>query len=391
MIVGAFLLALQVQSAGDSITLAEAMARARSGRARAIVAAAQVAEARAAFRSAGAVPNPGISYTYSDAVPTNHIVVVQSLDWLLRRGSDRAAARAGVSRAVADSTQTMTTLARDVRIAFWRARATQVSQTLVEEQAVQADSLTRIAAARFRAGDISLLEREQAAQEAARAHQAASLAREGARVAAADLARELGAEQAPRPVGALDSGLDRPPGGEIEAGTTPALRAALADSAAAAAAARSASAGRVPLPTIQGGTEWGDPVQPGALAVVGFSLPLPLWQRGGGPVAQARARALGVGAAAREARLDAIRDVRQARIRLEEAAGRARVARDSLIPAAGSLRARALRAYQAGETGIVPVLDAFRSERDVVLGGLQDQLSFQEAAAEWDALAGRVD
>jgi outer membrane protein TolC len=52
------------------------------------------------------------------------------------------------------------------------------------------------------------------------------------------------------------------------------------------------------------------------------------------------------------------------------------------------IRARALRAYQAGETSILPVLDALRSERDVTLSALQDQLAFQEALADWYALTG---
>jgi outer membrane protein, heavy metal efflux system len=147
----------------------------------------------------------------------------------------------------------------------------------------------------------------------------------------------------------------------------------------------------VPLPALQGGAEWGDPTQPGTLAIIGLSIPLPLWQHGGGPVDEARARAARAAALAREARLDALRDVRQARIRLLETAGRARVARDSLIPAAAVLRGRALRAYQAGETGILPVLDALRAERDVVLGAVQDQLAYQEALAEWYALTGRSD
>ena len=108
-------------------------------------------------------------------------------------------------------------------------------------------------------------------------------------------------------------------------------------------------------------------------------------------MAGARARAAGAAAATHEARLDAGRDARQARIRLEETATRARVARDSLMPAAARLRARALRAYQSGETGIVPVLDAFRGERDIVLGGLADELAFQEAVAQWFALAGRYE
>ena len=391
MIAAALLLALQAQAPADSITLADALSLALARRAQVSAAAAQVAGARAALRIAGAVPNPGLSYTYSEAVPSNHLILDQPLDWLLRRGGDRAAARAGVSRALADSTVTMSILARDVRVVFWRARAALLSLTLVQEQAAQADTLARFAVARYRSGDISLLEQEQAAQEAARAHQTASAAREGARVALADLARALGTESAPAPVGPLDAGLDEPPAGVLDAASSPVLRAAVADSAAAAATVRSASAGRVPLPTIQGGAEWGDPAQPGALALVGVSIPLPFWQRGGGRLAEAHARASGTAAAAAEARLDALRDAAEARIRLEETARRARVARDSLIPAAATLRERALHAYQSGETGIVPVLDALRSERDVVLGGLQDELSFQEAVAQWYALAGRVE
>ncbi len=53
------------------------------------------------------------------------------------------------------------------------------------------------------------------------------------------------------------------------------------------------------------------------------------------------------------------------------------------------LRARAVRAYQAGETGILPVLDALRSEREVALAAIQDELAYQGALADWYALLGR--
>jgi cobalt-zinc-cadmium efflux system outer membrane protein len=388
MIIATTLLLLQVSASADSLTLAGALAQARANRSQAAIASARVAESRASVRVAGTIPNPSVSYSYSDAVPTNHLIFDQPLDWLLRRGSDRSSARAGVDRALADSAQTMILLDRDVRVAFWRARAGQLSLDLVEQQALQADSLARIAVARFRAGDISQLEQEQAALEAARARQSVSTARETALVARAELARAIGAEALPLPVGALDAGLDRLPDSAVVVSAFPAVRAAVADSTAAAASARSTALARVPLPAVTGGVEWGDPSQPGTLALVGVSIPLPLWQNGGGAIAGARAKAAGAAAATREARLDAARDVRQSRIRLEEAAARARVARDSLMPAAARLRARALRAYQSGETGIVPVLDAFRGERDIVIGGLQDQLAFQEAAAEWYALTG---
>jgi outer membrane protein, heavy metal efflux system len=387
--VTSLLLLLSVQAPPDSLTLAQALARARTARAQTVVAGALVAEARGALRTAGAIPNPTVSYSHSEAVPTNHFLVDQPLDWLIKRGPARAAAQAGVTRARADSAQTIAELHHSVRLAYWRARAGLLSESLVQAQAVQADSVASIASARLRAGDVSLLEQEEAAQEASRARQAASSAREASRIAAAELARAIALENAvPAPTDPLDTGLDRLPDTTAAINRVPALRTAAADSAAAAAQLRSAQRARVPFPSLQTGAEWGDPVQPGALAVIGFAIPFPLWQRGGGSVVEARARAERLSALAREARLDVVRQVHQARIHLEETAGRARAARDSLIPAAAVIRSRAVRAYQSGETGILAVLDALRSERDVTLSALQDELAFQEALADWYALTG---
>jgi outer membrane protein, heavy metal efflux system len=381
-----------LQGPGDSLTLMEALAQGRAMRAQGAVAAAQVAEARGALRQAGAIPNPILSYSHSEAVPTNHLLVDQPLDWLFRRGFDRTTARAGVARARADSAQVMLELEHGIRLAYWRTRASMLSKDLVETQAIQADSLARIAAARLRAGDISLLEEEQAAQEAARAHQTVSSARESARVAEVELLRAIGAEApTPLPTDPLDAGLDRLPDSAIVLTDVPLLRGALADSVAAAAQVRSAARSRLPIPSLQAGSEWGDPAQPGALSVVGFSVPFPLWHRGAATVTVARARAQRVYALTRETRLDVRRQARLVRIQLEESARRARTARDSLVPAAAVLRSRALKAYQAGETGILPVLEALRSEREVTLSALQDQLAFQQALAGWYALAGRAE
>jgi cobalt-zinc-cadmium efflux system outer membrane protein len=382
------LVTLALAQGPDSLTLTDALARARAARPQLSAAAAQVAGARAALRTAGAITNPTASYTRSESTPREHFIVEQPFDWLWRRGADRAAARAGVTRALADSAQTAIEVSHAVRLAFYRARAALLSEALVSAQAEEADSLARIAEARLRAGDVSLLEQEQAAQEAARARQSASAAREAARVAASGLERELGGAPLPPPSGPLDAGLDAPPDTTVPIERVPALRVAVADSAAAAALARSAARARVPAPAVQGGAEWGDPTEPGTLATFGVSVPIPLWQHGQGAVEEARARALGAGALAREARLEATRQAREVRIRLEESARRARIARDSLVPAAAVIRARAFHAYQAGETGIVPVLDAFRAERDVALGALQDELAYQEAVADWYALTG---
>jgi len=386
-------LLLVTQGPGDSVSLSAALARARALRGQATVAAARVAEARAALRGAGAITNPIVSYSHTGATPQEHFLFDQPLDFLLRRGPERSAARARIAGAEADSSLTMADLAREVRTTFYRALAAAGAERLVAAQAVQADSVARIAAARLRAGDISLLEQEQAAQEAARARQTLSTAREAGRVAEAALGRAIAWDGAvpPHAAGSLDAGLgDQPPALPV-ADSLPAVRTAAAESAATAALARSAAVSRIPLPTLQGGAEWNDPSQPGTLAVLGFALPLPIWQSGGGPAAEAAARARRAGALVNETRLESARALHEVRIRLLESGGRARFARDSLLPQAAALRARAVRAYQAGETGILPVLDALRSEREVALATVQDQLGYQEALADWYALLGRVE
>ncbi|HSR90768.1 MAG TPA: TolC family protein, partial [Gemmatimonadales bacterium] len=145
----------------------------------------------------------------------------------------------------------------------------------------------------------------------------------------------------------------------------------------------------IPMPSVIAGAEWSDPSSPGeTLGLIGLSLPLPLWNQGGGNSAAAHSEVDVAAAGAREARLAAKASLVSAEARLAEAADRARLSRDSLFPAAGRLRQQATLAYQAGETGILPVIEALRSEREITASTLDELLSFQEAVAEWNRLAG---
>jgi len=387
------LAALLLQQA-PTVTLEDALRQARQARGRPASAAAGVAEARAERRLAGQLPNPGVTYERTGDSPRQHLFVDQSFSWLLTRGADRAAAAAGVRRAQADSVQTLAELAQDVRIAFFESLGADETLRLIQDQVGFSDSLTRIARARLDLGDISRLEYEQVAQDGRRAQRLLSEQLEAARTAQAALSRAIGWSGAapPVPSGALDAGLDADTSLALSPDSIPAVRAAVADSQAAAHTLRSARLGRVPIPSLTAGAEWDDPADPGhTLSVFGFSLPLPLWNSGGADVALASARAGLAAAEARETRLEAVRALAEARIRLIESVRRARFARDSLVPAARELRLRAVAAYRAGETGVLPVLDALRSERDVVITGVQDLQAFQEALARWRALFGRVE
>lgn len=381
------LAAFQVPAQG-ALTLDEAIRQALAIRGGAAIAI--VAEARAGRRLAGQVPNPAASYQRTGDAPRQHFTVDQSLEWLLTRGSDRGAAAAAIARAEADSVLTVAGIAAEVRVAYYGVVGAMERLRLTNEQAGFADSLARLARRRFDAGDISRFEADQVAQEARRGQQLLSTAREIARGADAALARAIGGAAVPQPAGRLDAGLDVPAPDAGDPGLLPSVRAAVADSLAAARLLTSARRGQVPMPSLTGGAEWDDPADPGrSLSVVGISIPLPLWNRGGALTALAGARMELATAAAREARLESTRALSEARARLEESAHRARFARDSLVPAAQALRERAVAAWRAGETGVLPVLDAFRGEREVVLESVQDLLAFQAALAAWHALQGR--
>ncbi|HSB54648.1 MAG TPA: TolC family protein, partial [Gemmatimonadales bacterium] len=212
---------------------------------------------------------------------------------------------------------------------------------------------------------------------------------EAAEVARGRLAQLIGWKRdAPMPAlgGSLADGLtpDRSPAPDSSVMLTPRIRSALHDSAALSFRAQSAARAGVPLPTLQVGADWDDPTATHSpLAVLGFSLPLPVWQHGGGATAVARAEANRSSALLAEVRAAEAQRLSETAIRLRHARSRALVARDSLLPLARRVRERAALAYQAGESGVTELLDALRAERDVSAEAVDDLLTWQEARAAW--------
>jgi cobalt-zinc-cadmium efflux system outer membrane protein len=375
----------------DSLSLAEALSRARSARTLLAQGAAAVAEARAARRQIGAVPNPIANYQYTGDAPRQHVLLDQPLSWIAVRGADRAAGAARILIAVNDSAQLARDLDADVRTAFYGAVGARRLLELAMAQASYADSLARIASLRLAAGDISVFERDQIALEATRAGQRASAAFERDAVAVAFLARAIGwpAPEGPVAVGALDAGLDSLPRLELDLSSVTAVRVAIADSQAASAELRSARRARLPIPNVQIGANWDDPAVLGAsptTIAAGITVPIPFWNRYAGTVGVARARLDAATARAVEVRLEVNRRITVTRRVLIESARRARAGRDSLLPAAASLRAKAIQAYRSGSTGVLPVLDALRTERDVQIEVFTALQEFQTAHAEWRRL-----
>jgi hypothetical protein len=49
------------------------------------------------------------------------------------------------------------------------------------------------------------------------------------------------------------------------------------------------------------------------------------------------------------------------------------------------------RLYRAGDTSVLPLFDALRSERDVAVSYSRTLFEYQQALADWLALRGRIE
>jgi cobalt-zinc-cadmium efflux system outer membrane protein len=389
------LAALTIAQGADSLTLDQALARARAARPRLAAAAAAVVRARGTSSLGALVPNPVAQVELDRTTPTTKATITQSLAWLPRRAADLAAGRAGVERARWDSVQATADIGRDVRRAFFGALAADRQLVLAVEQRTFADSLAGVALRRATAGDISDLERDQVRLEAARARLASAQADESAQIARAELARAVAWDgaQLPRASGALDEGLgtdgSEPPDTAPGVGELPSVRAAVADSTAAAARLRAARIARVPIPGLMVGRETTGGSDDDPHLILGFAIPVPLWSWGGEAVTQARGAAAEQAALAAESRLAARALLQQMDARVAESTRRARFARDTLLPESQRIRAGAVRLYDAGQTSVLPVLDALRAERAVAREAVGELLTFQQARADRAAALGR--
>jgi RND family efflux transporter MFP subunit len=238
------------------------------------------------------VPNPTLQLDFYDAAPLRKMAITQGLNWLPRRGAEITWGTAVIERARADSIRLMADIGREVRRAFFGALAGRARSDFALDQRAVADSLVMIAERRLASGDISSLERDQVKLEAGRTIQAASRTAEEAAASGIEFARAIGSTgQEAIPTGDLDEGLTSSDSIPYQISEAPELRAAIADSLAAAARLRSARLGQIPPLAFRGGREWGGNGGGGAgnpaTAFVGFSIGVPIWSRGRENVAEA--------------------------------------------------------------------------------------------------------
>lgn len=385
------------------VTRAEAVASALERGPRFGLARADTAVAAAALVSARAWPDPTVSAGYSKSAPQFHASFDIPLELPALRRTRGAAATLGRTAAQYRFSFERAATSLDADTTYTRVLANLARARLSRRNAQESDSLLRMVAARRDAGDASDL-------DVALARIAAG---QQANVAAADSLTYLSSvldlqvvmglpatEVAVMPADSLgappvDTSLGSASPGAIPLATgdgrgsassshTPlSVAAAEASLQSAALLARLQRRSVWQLPSLSLGAEWHDPSgsETGVLPTVGFSLPLPLFNRNRGAIAQAeaeRTRAEAeLGFATVTSRAEIARTQRELSIALS------RLSRDrSLVTAAEQVASMSLTAYREGASALPNVLEAQRNAREVLAQYVDDLASAWIFAAE---------
>jgi cobalt-zinc-cadmium efflux system outer membrane protein len=398
-----------------SVTRTEAERAALAAGARVALARADTALALAKLRTASALPNPTLGVSYSKSVPTTHVSLELPLfDALWTRN-----ARVGQARAEARAARLLYASERlaalvEVDTTYTASLAADAHFRLSRQNAREADSLRTFTVQRRDAGDASDLDVDLAAVSAGQQINVATndsltymsalltlqmlmgISPDSISITLADsltlTARDTATfyvtlANGPRLSLPLDVG--SAPAGMTGSTAAPSVLAAEASLAAATQAIALQRRSIWQLPSLSVGFETGDPDAPGLLPTIGIALPLPIFSRNQGPIAEAEA-------ARERARIELLSARLEVRRRLVEGAREreqliAKVVRDrDLVIRAQRVAEKSLTAYREGASGLPAVLEARRSAREVLSQYIDDLAALLTVNSELRALTQTV-
>lgn len=361
----------------------------------------EVRAREAALLQAGARPNPTVALELEDFAGSGDFRDFDGAQTTLLLGQrielgGKRAARVGIAAADRDLAAWDYEVRRiDVLVssaaAFIYVLAAQERVRLANEALELARSMQRVVAARKRAGiassaeeiratvqvDIAEVEREHTEHELATARQglAATWAGEEARFDRA----EGDLERLPAVPSSEDLArrLDASP-------SVARWQAELAQRDALRARARSE---RVPDVTLHAGPRRLSGPNDTAL-VVGVSVPLPLWDRNRGAIAEAEHRVAKLAAEARAARVRSVTDLATARIGLQASSEEAHLLRTRVLPGTERAVAALRRGYESGRFAQIEVLDAERARLAAREQYLRALVEAQHSAQQIERLTG---
>lgn len=377
---------------------------------------AQLAAARADQISNGHVPNPTLGLGVSNINPQfgtgggalrdRTVDSTVRIDQLIERGGKRVARRAAAA-ANGDAAQ----LLRDDALQRGHQSVLEayagLSTAMSEAAQLRADADSYLAGLqamrqRLGAGDVALADVNRAALDAARAAADADAAELSVLQARATLSTTLGIgplRDATRlePLATLAGPVRAAAGTDDTASdyeTRPDLRAAAARLGAAQASLSLADAGRKrDVDLTLGYDHW--PASPtnaqgtGNSYTVGISMPLFLYDSGRGAQLRARADMRTAQSDLDSRRASAERELATTRQQALQAQALAERYRTTLLPAAEQILQAEELAYQRGAAGLLDLLDARRSQRQVAVAALGAERDALTAAGRLELARGR--
>ncbi len=344
------------------------------------LAAADTASARAGLITAREYENPVFSAGYSKDAPQYHATVGVLIDFpWIRSARIRAAAEA--SRSAVLSFRFQRASARfDADLAYAAALGAAAHARLSRRDAVDADSLLKMARARRDAGDASDLDVQLAAVNAGQVANAAAQDSVSAVTAVLDVQRAMGLAADTVSIALADT--LALPAADTALAAAPTLQVAAAEAALGSADAALALARRSVLlsPSLTLGFDTHDPTQRGLLPAIGIAIPLPLFNLNGGQIAAAAAERDRARAVVELARRES--DASRARARRDLAVAVEKAGRDrGLVSSAERVAAMSLQAYAEGAVGLPSVLEAQRQARGALALLIDDTAAANTAAA----------
>ncbi|MGE4321826.1 MAG: TolC family protein [Sphingobium sp.] len=386
-----------VPSAGQPLTLDQAVAAAGGSAPAADAALAGITAAEAARTIAGLRPNPTVTTEVENVVGTGPYggfrgaETTVGLSIPIELGGKRSA-----RIAVADARTTRAQLAAAITEADIRLQVTELYINAVAadrrlatalDQARIASEALNAARVRVRAGRASPIEEQRADVTRLNAEAAAENARRLLDAARLNLGRRIG-----RPVtGQLDpTALDNLPATNgprltpIAEGTL-ALAAADADLAVADAGVRLARSQRTPDITVGPGVRRFSESDDTA-ALFSISVPIPLFNSGRAAVGQASAERNRAEAQRRMTALDVEQAILDVRTEADNAATTARAANGPALAAAQEAARIARIGYREGKFGQLDLLDAERTLAETRLAAIDALVTYQNARARLERL-----
>lgn len=413
----ALVLACTPLGAQRPVTRSEAERAALQRGPRAALASADTLFARANLIAARALPNPVFTASHSGAPPQKHLILDIPFDAPWQRGPRISAATAAARSARLRASSERAAAVLDVDTMYTTALGAQARFRLSRETARDAEGLRSMTVVRRDAGDASDLDVDLATVTAGQQENAAAadslaylsalltvqtlmgIPADSITIVLADTLR-LSAADTRELLSATDSAVMLDATTTSGTGMTAAFGAQIPIIAAAEANLHAMELGILRerhtafgVASFQLGAEWGDPtVNPAdneKLYLFGASVPLPIFDRNRGGVAQATAERDRARAELASVRL-------QTRQRIVEsyrelASLRARVARDQdLVVRAERVSARSLIAYREGALALPAVLEARRTSREVLGQFITDYTALVMLQSELRVLTGSV-